>query len=109
MTAAVVDLEHERHFRAYCKAIGLILPPGPDTQSGRLPRVDGSQLAPEAPVDRGATLDRTSRAFLAVEEALNPWSDSVLIAALVDADPITRGELLRELEDRAKKRTEPWR
>jgi hypothetical protein len=54
----------------------------------------------ENPVDRGQTLDATLRGWLAVEEALSPWSDSTLIACLVGADPIARGALILVLEAR---------
>lgn len=87
MTAHVVDLAGERHFRAYCEAIG------------HDPR------APEKPVDPAIRLEAGLRTFLAVDAALSPWSDSTLIACLFAThNDIERGAIIRELEERAWRR-----
>lgn len=58
--------------------------------------------APEA-LDPDVSIAAAQRAWLAVEDALAPWSDSALIAALVTASPREREEIIAELEARAQK------
>lgn len=63
----------------------------------------GQPLAgPERPVDPATTLATGLRSYLAVEDALMPWSDSALIAGLAGATPEERAAIEAELEARAK-------
>lgn len=56
--------------------------------------------ANDPPVAPALTLEAGLRAFLAVEEALAPWADSVLIAALAGAGAAERDAILAELATR---------
>lgn len=59
-------------------------------------------LHPEPAVDPAGTLEAGLRTHLAIEAALRPWADSVLIAALWQChDPTVRASILAELTERA--------
>lgn len=54
----------------------------------------------EPPVDPNWTIEAGLRSYIAVEEALTPWSDSNLISRLAHATSEEREIILAELEQR---------
>lgn len=58
---------------------------------------------PEPPVALDQTLVAAARGFLAVHEAICPWSDSALIAGLAGATHDEREIIIALLEERSRR------
>lgn len=98
MTAVIVPLAPIRRLRHLRRNALASREPLCETAADSGPRPVGP--VNDLPVDRAQTLDAAQRNFLAVEDALDPWADSVLIAQLVLASPAEREAIVRELEER---------